>query len=168
MVARQKKCFYAKEKKMHLKVLSRKDRFPTDVPMTCLQHAPVISFTVFRISSSFGSRGGVRVKESLKQVTEWWVINRVLWTKHTLVFSTYAGNSVWHLPLKRHREDVKIPTDGSAIFEVLDICSVYGKCVLKFTNSYSVANYEEKGDVYSIHMCWIKLGFHRQRAGKEV
>lgn len=53
----------ARDTSVHLSV---RDAFPADVRL----HAPVISFTVFRMSSSFGSRGGVRVKESLEEGAE--------------------------------------------------------------------------------------------------
>lgn len=53
----------ARDTSVHLSV---RDAFPADVR----PHAPVISFTVFRMSSSFGSRGGVRVKESLEEGAE--------------------------------------------------------------------------------------------------
>lgn len=36
---------------------------------------------------------------------------------------------------------MKISTDRGTIFEVFNIGSIYGKCVFKFTNSYSITNF---------------------------
>lgn len=35
---------------------------------------------------------------------------------------------------------MKVPTDGSAVFEVFDVSRVYGECVFKFANAYAVTN----------------------------
>lgn len=36
---------------------------------------------------------------------------------------------------------MKVPADGSAVFEVFDVCSIYGECVFKFTNAYAITNF---------------------------
>lgn len=36
---------------------------------------------------------------------------------------------------------MEVPTDGSAVLEVFDVCRIYGECVFKFTNAYAIANF---------------------------
>lgn len=51
---------------------------------------------------------------------------------------------------------MKISADRGAVPEVLDIRSIYGKCVFKLANPYPVTNCKDKGGDCSLHICEMK------------
>lgn len=60
---------------------------------------------------------------------------------------------------------MEIATDGGAVFEVFNICSIYGECVFKFTNTYSVTHCRDKRDVYSVHIGGLRIARDPQAEG---
>lgn len=38
-------------------------------------------------------------------------------------------------------QDMKVSTDRRAVFEVFNVCSIYGKCVFELSNPYSITNF---------------------------
>lgn len=68
------------------------------------------------------------------------VIGHFPWLQRSRFGCSVSGSLSCDLPLKGHWQDVKVPTDGSAVFEVFDVGRVYGECVFKFTNAYAVTN----------------------------
>lgn len=39
---------------------------------------------------------------------------------------------------------MKVSTDRRAVFEVFNVCSIYGKCVFELSNPYSITNCKDK------------------------
>lgn len=118
------------------------------------QHEPVISFTVFRISSSRGSRGGVRVKESLKQTATWWLLVIFHGFKEVDLAALCPGHSAVTYPLKATGRMWRSPLMAVQYLKCLMLVAFMESVSLNSPMPMPLQTVKE--DICFIYLCWIK------------